>query len=171
MKLYIYDSAYRLEGYDEGDFCDYSDYLQNIVNIINCFIDDSVIVFPIEEHFFNDEEYEINRSFIRDRIILTNKVWICNTPLFSDECPNIIWYIVRSNEELIDALKIEQNFNCALIPNNCIIEEATYILNSNEDDEFNSLSIREKNKGDFLHKVLPKLEFYFKKKIEIVHLF
>ncbi|WP_073006337.1 hypothetical protein [Clostridium amylolyticum] len=31
-----------------------------------------------------------------------------------------------------------------------------------------SLSIREKNKGDFLHKVFPKLESYFQKKIEII---
>lgn len=168
MKLYIYDSAYRLEEYDEGSFCSFSDYLQNIVNIINCFIDNSVIVFPIEENIFNDEEYEINRSFIKDRIIVTNNVWIYNIPLYKDKCPNIIWYKVKTNEELIEALKIERDFNCALIPNNFIIDKAIYVLNSNEDGEFNSLSIREKNKGDFLHKVFPKLESYFQKKIEII---
>lgn len=170
MKLFVYKSAYRLEDYDKGNFNDYYEYLDNIVNIINCFNNNSVIAFPIEENVFYDNEYEINRSFIKDRIIFKNDFWIYNTPSYEENHPTFIWYVANNKSDIIEALKIDQNFNCAIIPHKGNIEDAIYVINSNEDDESNSLSIREKNKGDFFKKVVPNLELYLNEKIEIVDL-
>lgn len=170
MKIFVYESAYRIEAFDDGDFEDYTCYLQNIANIIKCFANDYIIVFPIEEYVFYNEEYEFNHSFVKDRIKFSKKFWIYNIPLNNKECPNVIWYKVENIKEIIEAIKIEQNFNCAVINQEGRIEDAVYLLNSNEDDEFNSLTIREKNEGDFINEVLPKLEIYLNKKIEIIDL-
>ncbi|MGY0374141.1 hypothetical protein [Clostridium sp. JNZ J1-5] len=170
MKLFIYDSAYKLEAFDSGDFKDYCCYLENIANIIKCFANEAVILFPIEEDIFNDDDYEINRLFIMNRFICNNKLWIYNSPMYSDECPNIIWYEVKNIEEIIEALNIEQSFNCAIVTKDKSIEEIIYILNSNEEDDFNSLSIREKNNGNFMDDIFPKLNSYLKGNIEIIDL-
>jgi|GEM_PF-5628813 len=171
MKLFVYKLAYRLEDYDKGNFNDYSEYLNNIASIINCFVNNCTVVFPIEEGIFYDDEYEINRAFIKDRIIFKNNFWIYNTPAYDENFPKIIWYRVNNVDEIAEALKIDQSFNCAIIPHNINVEDSLYILNSNEDDEFNSLSIREKNKGDFIEKVLPNLELYLNEKIQIIDLY
>ncbi len=170
MKLFVYESAYKLEEYDKGTFTNYSEYVKSIANIISCFNDNNIIVFPIEENIFYDDEYEFNRSFIKDRIIFRNDSWIYNTPSYVGSSPTFIWYVANNKDDIIDALNIDQSFNCAIIPHKGNIEEAIYILNSNEDDEVNSLSIREKNTGDFLKKVVPSLELYLREKIEIIDL-
>lgn len=163
MKLYIYESAYRLEDFDRGDFKDYSYYIMNLANIINFFTnDDNIVVFPIEEDMFYDDEYELNRTYIKDRILYKDKYWIYNTLINNNSCPNFIWYEVNSVDEIVQALEIDQNFNCAIVPKGKNIKDWRYLLNFNEDLDTNSLSIREKISGDFLNNILPKLEAYYK---------
>lgn len=171
MKLFVYKSGYRLEAFDRGDFKDYTCYLQNIANIIKCFIENNSIVFSIEEDIFYDEEYEVNRLFIKDRIMFSKRFWSYNIPMDRDECPNIIWYKAEKIEEIIEVLRDNLYcFNCAIIDNDSEIEDAAYILDFDEGSDFNSLTIREKNIGGFISKVLPKVEAYLKEKIEIIEL-
>ncbi|WP_238885058.1 hypothetical protein [Clostridium sp. YIM B02551] len=165
MKLLIYESAYRLLDFDKGEFDSHESYIKNIADIIQCFTCNSVILFPIQEKIFYDEEYELNRTFIKERIQFRNNFWMYNIPIDDKESPNIIWYGVRNAKEVIEVLEFSHDFDCAIVSENSKIEEAIYLLNFNEDDEFNSLTIREKNEGDFINKIVPKLEKLFNEKI------
>lgn len=170
MRLLIYDLAYSLENYDEGNFKEL-EYEENIANIISCFLEnDYMVLFPIEEKFFNNDKYLINRGFIKDRAVFVNKEWIYNIPVKDNNYPNIIWYRTTNKEELIEVISNDLCFNCVIIKPEDDIKESIYILNSNEDEEFNSLTIREKNKGDFLIKVLPKLQQLLRNRLEILDL-
>ncbi|KPU45385.1 hypothetical protein OXPF_10320 [Oxobacter pfennigii] len=169
MRLVLYSLWYHLQNYDEGDFFDGLQYYENVADIIDCFMDDDEFaLIPIAESFIKDglieEQYE---QFIREKIVFTRKEWIYNTPIDGDTIPNFIWYKVKDKDEVINALKFDFLFNCVVIKTGSSINEASFILNANEDSDYNSLSIREKEKGDFEKRVLPKLKKLLGNKLEV----
>lgn len=169
MKLYVYESNYIFENFDRGHFNDYTSYLRNIANIIICFKDNNDILFPIEEDIFYNNEYKINRLFIKYRIQFVKKYWTYNIPLNRKECPRIIWYKVEGVEEIIEVLRDDLYcFNCVILKRGNKLEDASYILDFNEEIDFNSLSIRERNRGEFINKILPEIELYLNEKLQII---
>ncbi|PJI07257.1 MULTISPECIES: hypothetical protein [Clostridium] len=59
-------------------------------------------------------------------------------------------------------------FNCVILKRGKKLEDASYVLDFNEEIDFNSLSIREKNKGEFINKILPEIELYLNEKLQII---
>ncbi|MCR3759760.1 hypothetical protein KYB31_12325 [Clostridium felsineum] len=73
-----------------------------------------------------------------------------------------LWY------HLQNYIDIEYFFNCVIIDKGATFREAKYIINTNEDLDWDSLSISEKNKGDFVKDVVPKLKELLKNRLHII---
>ncbi|QAA33757.1 hypothetical protein [Clostridium manihotivorum] len=160
MKLTLYDLWNHLEEYHEDSY-------EVIYNILQCFIDNSEkILFSVQKEFVDDNC--INKKFIQDKTVCVSSEWMYNFPISSLPAPEIVWFEVSNLEEIEKSLEIDYLFNCVIIKHGAEIRDAEYIINSNEDLEYNSLSIREKYKGNFANNVVPKLRKILVNDLEIV---
>ncbi|OQR56578.1 hypothetical protein [Bacillus sp. CDB3] len=121
--------------------------------------------------FFYAEENLKSLNNKEKKMVLTNlyeksQKWI--VPLGQvRELKGMMWYKVKIDEEIIQAIEIEQLFWCVIVKDGYPVKDFSYSFALIEDDCIEELVIEEKEKNSFINKVCPKIREMFGEKLKI----
>ncbi|WP_268624555.1 hypothetical protein [Paenibacillus alvei] len=157
------------------EFAEYF-YIQNIgravhvQQIITCFMNDNDTLLFIGHNRYPDYEilYKDYGIFnTEDRVVFENDEWV-----FPFERPmpprKTIWYEPRGDNEVLATLKNNMLFACMVIQRNASFQEYSYILHAIEEIDYMTLGIYCNVKGDFMTRVLPKIQPLLKDDMKLV---
>ncbi|WP_141535391.1 hypothetical protein [Bacillus cereus] len=123
--------------------------------------------------FFYVEENLKSLNNKEEKMILTNLYekspeWL--VPLGQvRELKGMMWYKVKTDEEIIQAIEIEQLFWCIIVKDGDPVKDFSYSFALIEDDCIEELVIeeKEKEKNSFVNKVFPKIREMFGDKLKV----
>ncbi|MFF0827404.1 hypothetical protein ACFYU8_11040 [Brevibacillus sp. NPDC003359] len=113
--------------------------------------------FLVDEEVAKRENAE-NKKFIDDRTVFINDKWELPWTAPNNEVKDTIWYRPRTKEEIIRALRLNQEFHCIVLKEESDFDSYHYSLGCVETEEGSALVIIAKNEVDLLQHVLPKLK-------------
>ncbi|WP_439876142.1 hypothetical protein ACSLGG_12425 [Bacillus mycoides] len=79
----------------------------------------------------------------------------------------MMWYKVKTDEEIIQAIEMEQLFWCVIVKDGHPVKDFSYSFALIEDHCIEELVIEEKEKNSFINKVCPKIREMFGEKLKI----
>ncbi len=144
----------------------YNRYSQELFDFLFCFPEkDEVFLFSFYEENFNvmDDEY---KKFLEERTVFFSDEWLYNVESYGRRSFNR-WFIVLDKEDMAKTIEQEFWFLCVVVKKGGSLQDASYVIEMG-DYEGPLLIITEKNEGDFLTRVLPKIQEVVSQNIEIV---
>ena len=120
------------------------------------------ILNQLSPFLLEDEEAERqnneDKNFINERRVYINDKWELPWEPPNYDVKDTIWYRPKNKIEIMKAIRLNQEFHCVVLEEGKDFDCYSYSLGCLEDDEGSILVIIEKNNGNFILDVLPKLQ-------------
>lgn len=114
---------------------------------------------------FNNDN-EIERRWIEERIILENKMFIDDEGI-KNGTTSSIWYMPKNMQEILQSMKDEINYKCIILNKDVDISKYSYAFYYQESEDNYDLLVFDRC-NSFANQVLPKLKKYDEKTIELL---
>ncbi|MBU7315018.1 hypothetical protein [Paenibacillus oleatilyticus] len=81
--------------------------------------------------------------------------------------PTLVWYEVSGFREIEESMGINNLFTCVILQKDDEFIDHSYVLSLRESIDSYVLIVDEKREGDFVRRVLPKIECFFTEDVKL----
>ncbi|PWI52585.1 hypothetical protein [Sulfoacidibacillus thermotolerans] len=156
MRLVLKENGAYLEQFDTLESLD------EVVQVISCFPQDGErLIFRVSKDIIQGFRNPTEEKW-RDLVIKRTVFEVDECLPFQDHTSEIpttfLWFCPKGKNELIEAIKANQLFTCAVLHKDKELKDASYLLQVFEAADFDVFDISFQKEEDFKFRVIPNLQ-------------